>query len=72
VDGAAVSRLQEEREALVIARLRIAQGESEAALRLLEVWRSEAREQERAGSELEIIMLQALAHFAGKRLPQAR
>ncbi|MFL5625895.1 MAG: LuxR C-terminal-related transcriptional regulator, partial [Ktedonobacteraceae bacterium] len=64
--------VQQEREALIVARLLIAQGEATGALRLLERWQSEARKQARSRSEVEIQVLTALAHFTHKRLPQAR
>jgi LuxR family maltose regulon positive regulatory protein len=64
--------LQQEREALILARLLIAQGEPERALSLLERWLAEARTQERMRSELEILVLMSLAHYARKDLPQAR
>ncbi len=71
-DAPPISRLQEEREALLLARLRIAQGAGDAALQILADWQAEVHEQGRFGSELEIIILQALAHAAEKRLPQAK
>ncbi|MFL5655368.1 MAG: LuxR C-terminal-related transcriptional regulator [Ktedonobacteraceae bacterium] len=64
--------VQQEREALIVARLLIAQGEVTAALRLLERWQVEAHAQGRIRSELEIQVLTALAHFTHKNLPQAR
>ena len=62
--GDEVTRLQQEQEALLVARLRIAQGEAAEALRLLEPWRDDAHVQGRAHSELEIMVLQSLSHFA--------
>src|SRR6266516_2134434 len=64
--------VQREREALIIARLLIAQGEATAALRLLERWRAEAHAQGRTRSELEIQVLTALVHSTHKSLPQAK
>ncbi len=64
--------LQQEREALIVARLLIAQGEPEEALHLLERWQAEARAQGRTRSELEIQVLTALAYFSHKQLLQAR
>jgi LuxR family maltose regulon positive regulatory protein len=64
--------VQREREALIVARLLIAQGEAEEALRLLERWQVEARAHGFTRSELETKVLTALAHFSYKRLPQAR
>ena len=70
--GDEVTRLHQEQEALLVARLRIAQGEAAEALRLLAPWRDEARVQGRAHSELEIMVLQSLAHVAQHDLPQAK
>jgi ATP/maltotriose-dependent transcriptional regulator MalT len=67
-----VTRLQQEQEALLVARLRIAQGVADEALRLLETWRDDAHVQGRAYSALEIMVLQSLAHFAQQDLPQAK
>ena len=53
--------MQQEREALVIARLLVAQGEPEEALRLLDRWQEEAHAQGRS-SELEILILKALTY----------
>ncbi|HEY6539923.1 MAG TPA: LuxR C-terminal-related transcriptional regulator, partial [Ktedonobacteraceae bacterium] len=54
--------MQQEREALIIARLLTAQGEPEEALRLLDRWQEEAHAQGRSRSELEILILKALAY----------
>ena len=64
--------VQQEREALIVARLLIAQGEAEESLRLLERWQANAHAQGRTRSVLEIKVLTALAHFSHKHLPQAR
>jgi LuxR family maltose regulon positive regulatory protein len=64
-------RLQQEREALILARLLIAQNQAEAVFRLLEDWQPEAQAQGRGGSELEILVLKALAYFNYNNLPQA-
>ena len=64
--------VQREREALIVARLLIAQGEATAARRLLERWQAEAHAQGRTRSELEIQVLTALAHSTHKSLPQAK
>src|SRR5579859_3707494 len=52
---------QPEREVLIVARLRLRQGQPAAALKLLEPWRAEAHAQGRARSELEMWVLEALA-----------
>lgn len=67
-----VSLLQQEQEALLVARLLLAQGAPVAALRLLERWQTEPHAQERARSRLEMQVLSALAHFARSDQPQAR
>lgn len=68
----AIFRLQQEREALVIARLLIAQGEARDALRLLERWRAEARTHGRVGREVENLAVSALAHVALDHLSEAK
>lgn len=55
--------LQQEREALIIAHLLIAQRKAEAALHLLDSWEARAHTQQRSRSEIEILILKALAHF---------
>lgn len=54
----------QELEALTVARLRIGQRQTEAALELLAGWQADARSQGRVRSELEILCLKTLAHFA--------
>lgn len=67
-----IPRLQQEQEALLMARLLIAQGEAEAALLLLQQWQAVAQDQSRARSELEISVLMALAYFSQQKLSQAK
>ena len=64
--------IQLEQEALVVARLRILQGEASAAIHPLEGWLAEARDNGRTRSELEIQILLALAHAALKDRAKAR
>jgi LuxR family maltose regulon positive regulatory protein len=52
---------QQEREALTLARLRLRQGQPAAAQELLEPWRADAHAQGRPRSEIEILILKALA-----------
>src|SRR5437588_1767014 len=52
--------LQQEREALIMARLLIAQGEPEEALHLLDRWQEDAHAQGRSRSELELLVLKTL------------
>jgi LuxR family maltose regulon positive regulatory protein len=70
--GEDIRLVQQEREALIIARLLIAQGEITSALHLLEHWLTEARTWERTRSTLEIQVLTALAYFANKDLHNAK
>jgi LuxR family maltose regulon positive regulatory protein len=67
-----IPRLQQEQEALLLARLLVAQGEADAALLVLEQWQAEAQDEGRSHSTLEITILAALAHFARQDLPQAK
>jgi LuxR family maltose regulon positive regulatory protein len=54
--------LQQEREALIMARLLIAQGEPEEALHLLDRWQEDAHAQGRSRSELELLVLKTLGY----------
>lgn len=63
--------LQNEREALIRARLLLAQGKPDAALAILDWWRADSVAGGRARAELDILILQALAFHAGRQLPQA-
>jgi LuxR family maltose regulon positive regulatory protein len=56
--------VQQEQEALIVARLYLAQGQPQAALALLERWQAEAAAHERTRGEIEILALQSLAHSA--------
>ncbi len=62
-----------EREAiaLTLARVLITQGEAEEALRLLERWYQHARAQERTSSEIELLVLSALAYQQQGKTEQA-
>jgi LuxR family maltose regulon positive regulatory protein len=64
--------LRQQEEALLLVRLHIAQGESEEALRILVPWKTQAQKQQRLRSTLEMHLLEALAHFSQKRLPEAK
>ncbi|QBD77948.1 hypothetical protein EPA93_18880 [Ktedonosporobacter rubrisoli] len=64
--------LQQEQEALLLARLKIAQGNSNQALQSLTRWQHKAHQQGRMRSELEILILKALAHFAREHTDSAR
>jgi LuxR family maltose regulon positive regulatory protein len=64
-------RLQQEQEDLIAARLLIAQGKTEEALRLLEACQRGAQQMEWTRSSLQILLLQALAYFAHQSRPRA-
>ncbi len=57
--------------ALTLVRCLLAQGEAGEALRMLERWRRHARAQERTGSEIEMLMLSALAYARQGKTEQA-
>jgi LuxR family maltose regulon positive regulatory protein len=59
-----VPYLQQEREALINARLHLAAGQPAEALQVLERWQRTAHTQGRARSEIELLCVQALAHAA--------
>jgi LuxR family maltose regulon positive regulatory protein len=67
-----VPPFQQEQEQLIVARMLIAQGDGEMALHLLEGWQADAVAQGRVRSELEILLLTALAHFSQQNLTRAR
>ncbi|QBD75734.1 hypothetical protein EPA93_06820 [Ktedonosporobacter rubrisoli] len=62
---------QREQEALISVRLLIARGECAEALDLLASWQLKAQEQQRRGSELEILVLKARAYAVCGNLAQA-
>lgn len=64
-------RIQQEMEALVAARLFIAQGDVPEALRLLDQWQIEARSHHHVRAELEILILKSLAYTAQEQRTQA-
>ena len=70
--GAEVPPIVQEHAALVHARLLIAQGEAEAALRLLAPWQAAAETDGRTRSVIENQALQALAYLQQDNLPQAK
>lgn len=63
--------LQQEEDTLLSARILIAQGEVAEALRLLQNWLEEAQQRTRVRSQLEILILQALAHHANHETASA-
>jgi LuxR family transcriptional regulator, maltose regulon positive regulatory protein len=64
--------LYQEAEALLLARLSLAQGEPAAALQELGRWQAQAERQGRAYTLLEMLLLEAQAHQATRAVPQAR
>jgi LuxR family maltose regulon positive regulatory protein len=62
----------QEREALVVARLLVAQRQAGEALHLLDDWLADAQAKGRARSEMEILVLLALAHVALEDLSRAK
>jgi LuxR family maltose regulon positive regulatory protein len=66
-----LTQQQREQEALIAARLQIAQGDPESALRALEHWQADAHAQGRTRSELEMLIVIALARRQMNALPQA-
>jgi LuxR family maltose regulon positive regulatory protein len=69
--GESMPRLQQEQEELLLARLLMAQGKRDEALLQLEDWQVDAHQQGRTRSEMEMLILLALAHAAQQRLSQA-
>ncbi|MBK9713564.1 MAG: hypothetical protein IPO81_20035 [Kouleothrix sp.] len=69
--GTPAARLQQEHEALIVARLQIALGETAAAIEALEAWRAEAAAAGRTRGEIATLILQALAHAAQSEQPSA-
>src|SRR5262249_520125 len=63
---------QQEREALIAARLLIVQGRIGMALDLLDSWQRNACAGKRARSELEIMIVKAQAYFVDRRLSEAK
>ncbi|HKF36213.1 MAG TPA: LuxR C-terminal-related transcriptional regulator, partial [Ktedonobacteraceae bacterium] len=68
----ALTEAELEREALLLARLRIAQGKAREALDLLARWRLQAQRQTRTRSELEILLLMTQAHASEQRMQEAK
>ncbi|MBI5838853.1 MAG: hypothetical protein HZB19_02010 [Chloroflexi bacterium] len=63
--------LQKERESLTLARLLIAENKSHEALAALKGWNTNAAENGRVRSQVEVSCLEALAHHADSNLTQA-
>ena len=71
-EPASLTLTRREEEALLLARVRLAEGQAEAALDVLAHWRQEARTGERQRSALHLLVLEALAQQASGASPQAR
>lgn len=68
----ALPPLAQEEEALLLARWRIAQGQHEEAFSIFEHWKHDAATKGRRRSELEILVLESLAHFAQNHFQEAK
>lgn len=64
--------VQQEEEALLLVRLFLAQEQAGAALQELARWKAQAEAQGRGRALLEMLILEAVAHFADHKLPHAR
>lgn len=67
----AVPPVQQEQAALLLAQVQLNDHQPEAALKLLEPWRRDARQNGRLRSELEILCVQALAYADQSHLARA-
>jgi LuxR family maltose regulon positive regulatory protein len=64
--------MQREREALIVARMHIAQGNGVTALEILDGWRTNAQATGRTRSELEMLLFTALSYIAQIDLQEAQ
>lgn len=64
--------VQQEEEALLLARLFLAQEQPQAALQELARWKAQAQARGRTHALLEMLILEALAYWSVRALPQAR
>lgn len=64
--------LRQEEEALLVIRLALAQGHAQAALQQLAPWKARAEAQGRTHAVLEMLVLEALARWVDRALPQAQ
>jgi LuxR family maltose regulon positive regulatory protein len=71
-ETASLALARREEEVLLLARVRLAEGQAEAALGVLARWRQEARTGERQRSALQLLVLEALAQQAGGAGQQAK
>jgi len=66
-----ILHLQEEREMLTLARLRIGEGRIDEVIDLLREWREDAVQNGRVRSQVEVLCLEALAYFQVSNLAEA-
>lgn len=71
-DGVPLPLRRREEERLLLARLRIAEGQPHAALDLLANWRQEAHLETRRHSALQVLLLEAIAYEASGARAQAQ
>jgi LuxR family transcriptional regulator, maltose regulon positive regulatory protein len=71
-EPAPLALTRREEEALLLARVRLAEGQAEAALGVLARWQQEARTSERQRGALHLLVLEALAHQASGAVQQAK
>ncbi len=64
--------VQQEEEALLVIRLALAQGQIQAALQQLAPWKAQAKAQKRTHAVLEMLILEAVAHWADGAISQAQ
>ncbi|HEX9069725.1 MAG TPA: LuxR C-terminal-related transcriptional regulator [Ktedonobacterales bacterium] len=64
--------IKQEEEALLVARLALAQGQAQTVLQQLAPWKAQAEAQGRAHAVLEMLILEAEAHGASRAIPQAQ
>ena len=64
--------LQEEWEALTLARLKIAEAKTDDAINLLNRWQEDAEQNKRVRSQVEMLCLKAIAYHADSHLSEAR
>jgi LuxR family maltose regulon positive regulatory protein len=71
-NGEELPQMQQECEALIVARMHIAQGNRGRALEILDDWRANAQATGRIRSELEMLLLIALSHIVQADIQPAR
>ncbi len=64
--------MNQEEEALLLIRLHLAQEKAQEALQALVFWKEKAQALGRQHAVLEILILESLAYFVGREIPQSR